>query len=306
MVVFSFFLTVTLLAFFVTMVNLEVKHKVKNRIDSFIQGEDDAEAKEEKSHKFSARERINSLKNKIRDYYVSNMPSQKEEEQQKKLLQAGNPFNMTVADFYFINTIIRIAVPLLFGALALLQGMSIYKIILMMLLGFVLSFKALDAYVNLRKKKRYRRALIELPDFLDILTISVEAGLGFDIALNRTIEKGDGILNSEFYTCLEEMRLGRTRREALTGVKERLCFDEMTSFINSVLQSDKLGIGLVQTLRTKSEDAREKKKQRAEEEAMKTSIKILFPLIFLIFPSIFIIVFGPAFLEIIKTFSSVK
>lgn len=305
MVIFSFFLTAILLGFFFVSIPLQQERKVKKRIDSFVSSEDIKI--EEKAHqKFSPKEGLISLTNKLRDHYNSTVPSRKEEEMQKKLLRAGNPFNMTVADYYILNTVIRIAMPLLFGAYAILLGLSTIKVIILALVGFVLSFKALDLYISGKTKRRYRKALKELPDFLDILTISVEAGLGFDIALSKTIENRKGILCSEFYTCLEEMRLGRTRREALISVKERLNFDEMISFVNSILQSEKLGVSIVQTLRARSEDERDKRKQRAEEAARKTSIQILFPLIFLIFPSIFIIVFGPAALQIIKSFSNVK
>lgn len=302
MVVFSFLFFVTLLEFFFVLKISEKQQKVKNRIDSFMPSKD-AKSKDKIHNKSALKERMGSLKNKMRNYYESTVPSKKEEELQKKLLQAGNPFNMTTADFYIINNIIRIAVPLLFCAYAVLLGLSTERIVLLTLMGFIISFKALDFYLSVKTKKRYKTARRELPDFLDILTISVEAGLGFDIALNKTIEKRNGVLCSEFYTCLEEMRLGRTRSEALTSVKERLNFDEMISFINSIVQSERLGVGIVQTLRAKSEDERDKRKQKAEEAAMKTSIQILFPLVFFIFPSILIILLGPAALQIMKMFS---
>lgn len=305
MVVFSFLITAALIVYFATAKSFEGEYKIKSRIDSFVMPEQ-SPAAEKKQSKSGSKKVMGSLINKLRDYYNSTLPSKNEIELQKKLLQAGNPLNMNTADYYIINTIIRIAFPLLFGAYGILLGFNLYKIILLALIGFLLSFKFLDFYISGRKKKRYRKALRELPDFLDVLTISVEAGLGFDIALNKTIEKGNGILCSEFYTCLEEMRLGRTRKEALTGVKERLNFSEMISFINSIVQSEKLGTGIVQVLRAKSEDERDKRKQRAEEAAMKTSIKILFPLLFLIFPSIFIIVIGPAALQLIKAISGIR
>lgn len=305
MVIFSFLITAVLIVYFAAAKSFEGEYRIKSRIDSFVMPEQ-SPAAEKKQSKSGSKQVMGSLIKKLRDYYNSTLPSKNEIELQKKLLQAGNPLNMTTADYYIINTIVRIAVPLLFGAYGILLGLNLYKIILLALIGFLLSFKALDFYISGRKKKRYRKALRELPDFLDVLTISVEAGLGFDIALNKTIEKGNGILCSEFYTCLEEMRLGRTRKEALIGVKERLNFSEMISFINSIVQSERLGTGIVQVLRAKSEDERDKRKQRAEEAAMKTSIKILFPLLFLIFPSIFIIVIGPAALQLIKAISGIK
>ena len=303
-VVYSFLITVMLFVFSIIIKNLEKDKKIKDRIDTQVRLRDEKEEenslKEKRSFKFRFIGRINSIRNKLRKYYNSNMPSQKEEELQKVLLRAGNPFKMTVADYYIINNLIRVAIPLLFAAYAMLLRYSVINIIVLVLVGFVLSFKTLDLYIHLKTKERYKNALRELPDFLDILTISVEAGLGFDLALSKTIDKRSGILCTEFHTCLEEIRLGKTRKEALSNVKDRLGFDEMVSFINSIIQSEKHGTGIVQVLRAKSEDERDKRKQRAEEQAMKTTIKIIFPLVFFIFPSIFIILLGPAAVQVLK------
>lgn len=301
LLVFSFLLTAILLVFSFIVWNFEKERKVKDRIDSFVKLMDKEEcepSKEKKKIKF--KDSINLIRERLREYYNNAMPSNQEEELQRKLLRAGNPFRMTVADYYIISNIIRVAMPLLFGAYAILIKCNVINIIIFVLVGFVLSFKTLDFYVSFKTRERYRKALRELPDFLDILTISVEAGLGFDLALSKTIENRNGILCFEFHTYLEEMRLGKIRKEALLGIKERLAFDEMSSFVNSIIQSEKLGTGIVHTLRAKSEDERDKRKQRAEEQAMKTTIKILFPLIFFIFPSLFIIIFGPAVLQLLK------
>ena len=109
--------------------------------------------------------------------------------------------------------------PLIFGVIALLFDLNVIQVILCILIGFILSFKALDFYIMSKAKERQKKALRELPDFLDILTISVEAGLGFDLALSKTIEKRNGILPSEFNTCLEEMRLGKTQKRSFKWSK---------------------------------------------------------------------------------------
>jgi tight adherence protein C len=131
----------------------------------------------------------------------------------------------------------------------------------------------------------------------------LEAGLGFDSAISKMVAKKEGVLAAEFRRCLEEIRLGKTRREALTGVKERLVFDEIKVLISSILQAEKLGIGLVQVLRVQSQEVRDKRKQRAEEQAMKAPIKMLFPLVLFIFPSIFIVLLGPAAIQFMQAFS---
>lgn len=146
-------------------------------------------------------------------------------------------------------------------------------------------------------------ALREFPDILDLLTVSLEAGLGFDAAVTKVVSKKEGVLASEFHRCLEEIRLGKTRREALSGIRERLEVDAVNSFISSILQAEKLGIGMVKVLRAQSQEVREQRKQRAEEAAMKAPIKMLFPLVLFIFPSLFIVLLGPAILQFIAAFT---
>jgi tight adherence protein C len=114
------------------------------------------------------------------------------------------------------------------------------------------------------------------------------------LALNKVVSKTNGILSSEFHTCLEEIRLGKSRREAFLGLRERLNFDSIVSLINSILQAEKLGMSMVQIFRIKSQDERSKRRERAEEAAMKVPIKILFPLVFFIFPCMFVVLLVPA------------
>ncbi|GEM_PF-1748145 len=300
MLLFSYFIMMSLVIVSLVLVQGEREDKKKSRIESYVH----MRAPKEEAHKVSKKDikvkfkdQFKGITQKLRKYYNTAKPTHKEDELQLKLLRAGSPLKMTVADYYIINNILRIAVPLLFVAVAIVLKLKFAQIVLVFLLGFVASFKTFDAYLSIKTRERNKKALRELPDFLDILTISVEAGLGFDLALSRTIEKRNGVLPIEFNTCLEEMRLGKTRKDALTGVKDRLNFEEMASFVNSIIQSEKLGTGIVQTLRAKSEDERDKRKQRAEEQAMKMTIKILIPLIVFIFPSIFIIALGPALLK---------
>ena len=170
-VVFAYLMTVILLAFSLIVNNFEKEKKEKGRIDAYVQLRDPEEVEaqnEKKETQFIFKDGIRSLTKKLRDYYNDTMPSKKEEELQKKLLKAGNPFRLTVADYYIINTIVRVAMPLLFFAYALLLKLSTIKIIILVFIGFSLSFVALDYYISLKTNERYRKALRELPDFLDI------------------------------------------------------------------------------------------------------------------------------------------
>jgi tight adherence protein C len=219
-----------------------------------------------------------------------------------KLLQAGRPFNMSPVDYRLLQTVLFVVCPLLFGAYAYLLHMGTTGMVTLIILGFIFAAFGPHYYLRSKAKKRSKLALRELPDILDLLTVSLEAGLGFDSALGKLIAKKHGIVSSEFQRCLEEIRLGKTRREALTGVKERLDFDEIRAFISGILQAEKLGIGMVQVMRVQSEEVREQRKQRAEEAAMKAPIKMLFPLVIFIFPCLFIVLLGPVAVEFIMNF----
>ncbi len=155
-------------------------------------------------------------------------------------------------------------------------------------------------YLTSTIKKQQSLARRALPNLLDMLTISVEAGLGFDQALARTVKNMNGLLGLELRQALAEMSLGKTRREALRDAATRINVDEFGSFVGAIVQADRLGMGIAQVLRVQSGEVRGKLRQRAEEQAMKAPIKILFPLVLFIFPGLFMIILGPAVLHIMR------
>jgi tight adherence protein C len=306
MVIILFMLTVCLFLFYVVLKIYEPQLKAKKRIEMFVnveksRGKVVEDDKEDEEESFKKRIRL-KLKGKIKEYFGEKISSTKEEVLEKKLLQAGNPFGMTYIDYQVLKISMRIFAPALSIIFGKFMGGSIGEIIFLAFIGFMVGFFTPDWYIKQKIKLRYKLALKELPDFLDLLTVCLEAGLGFDLALSKVISKNTGILSTEFHISLEEIRLGKTRKEALSGIKERLEFDEVKSLINNILQAEKLGISIVQVLRIKSAEEREKRKQRAEEEAMKAPIKILFPLVLFIFPSIFIVLLGPAVIQLMNGF----
>ena len=133
-----------------------------------------------------------------------------------------------------------------------------------------------------------------MPDALDLLTISVEAGLGFDAAMAKVHEKWINELALEFGRVIQEIRLGKLRRDALRDMSDRLGVSEMSSFVAAVIQSEQLGVSMAKVLRIQSDQMRVRRRQMAEEEAHKAPIKMVFPIALLIFPSIMIILLGPA------------
>ncbi len=162
----------------------------------------------------------------------------------------------------------------------------------------VLGFLAPDILLGYRVRGRRERIRSELPDALDLLAVSVEAGLGLDGAIAKLTEHMDGALVDEFALTLGEMRIGESRPDALRRLAERVPAPELAAFVRSVLQADQLGISLGRILRVQAADSRLRRQAAAEEKAMKAPIKMLFPTALLIFPAVFLVVLGPALLNL--------
>jgi tight adherence protein C len=305
MIYFTFFLSVSLLIYGLYLIRDEKSSYMKNRMTAFVIGvKDQTEPAAEKANHTTLYERIvKPLLNDFKRSFKKKMPGEKEAKIETKLLLAGSPFGMTPVDFRLLQISIMLLFPLLAGAYGALLQTGYAGIFLFFIVGLGAGAILPHYYLNLKKKARNRSALKELPDILDLLTVSLEAGLGFDSAVSKVVSKKDGVLSAEFHRSLEELRLGRTRREALSGIKLRVEVEEVRAFISSILQAEKLGIGMVQVLRVQSNEVRERRRQRAEEEAMKAPVKMLFPLVLFIFPSLFIVLLGPALIQFIETFS---
>jgi tight adherence protein C len=163
-------------------------------------------------------------------------------------------------------------------------------------------FRAPDFVVSSRARRRAETIRAELPDALDLLGVSVEAGLGFDASLARLTEHMSGTLIEEFALVLGEMRIGRGRHEAMRNLTARVDAPELAAFVRAVVQADQLGMSLSQILRVQAEDSRLRRQASAEEKAMKAPVKMLFPTVLFIFPSMFLVILGPALLNFTKVF----
>jgi tight adherence protein C len=179
------------------------------------------------------------------------------------------------------------------GGLTGKGSLGILLAILFVLIGFVLP----DIFVSFKARSRREEIRSELPDALDLLAVSVEAGLGFDAAISKLTEHMEGPLIDEFALSLGEMRIGETRRAALEKMVHRVQAPEIASFVRAIIQADELGISLGRILRVQATDTRNKRQAAAEEKAMKAPIKMLFPTALFIFPAMFLIILGPAFLN---------
>ena len=167
----------------------------------------------------------------------------------------------------------------------------------MALLGYVLPGMWLQSTID-RRKVQITRAL---PDALDLLTICVEAGLGFDSAMKRVAEKWEGDLSSEFGRVLQEVQLGKVRRDALRGMSARLDVRDVTTFVAAVVQAEQLGVSMAKVLRIQSDQMRIKRRQMAEKKAQEAPVKMVIPMVFLIFPSLMLVLLGPAAFQVLRS-----
>jgi tight adherence protein C len=226
---------------------------------------------------------------------------------EKRLALAGNPGNLRVADWLGIKAVAAVIGAILFfflfGVVGIL-GLPPVLRILMGAVGLLFGYTIPEFWLGGRVKKRQHAVLLQIPDALDLLTISVRAGLGFDAALAKVVEKLDGPLTDEFRRALAEVRVGKTRREALRDIVPRTEVPPLTNFIGAIIQAEQLGVSISKVLQVQSEQLRIERRQRAEEMAAKAPIKMLFPLVGCIFPSLFIIILGPAIILIMQNLSS--
>jgi tight adherence protein C len=224
------------------------------------------------------------------------------ERTEKRLALAGNPGDMRVADWLGIKAVGTIVGAILFFVLFVIVGFMSLPVPLnfvMAGIGGLFGYTLPEFWLGGRVRKRQHAILLMIPDALDLLTISVRAGLGFDAALGKVVEKLPGPLSDEFRRALAEVRVGKQRREALRDIVARTEVGPLTNFIGAIIQAEQLGVSISKVLQVQSEQLRIERRQRAEEQAAKAPIKMLFPLVGCIFPSLFIVILGPALILIV-------
>jgi tight adherence protein C len=211
---------------------------------------------------------------------------------------AGNPAGLKALDFIGLRILFALIVGGFIFALMVGFTTSPAQAFVFGLLFSSLGYLLPVMWLGGRIKGRRLDIMQALPDALDLLTISVEAGLGFDAALAKVVEKWDNALTREFSRVLAEIRVGKLRREALRDMAERVEVPELRSFVAAIVQADQLGASIGRILHVQAAQMRQRRRQKAEELARQAGIKIMFPLIFLIFPALFIVILGPAVISI--------
>jgi tight adherence protein C len=228
-------------------------------------------------------------------------PQQTLEQTRHRLELAGNPNNWSAAEFWGLRVVATVVLGGLIFLLMSLSGQPFGKRLLLGAAAAAIGFLYPQIWLNSKIRSRQAAIIKALPDALDLLTICVEAGLGFDAAMQRVSEKWDDPLSQEFGRVIRDIGLGRARRDGLRDMADRMEVPDVTSFVAAIIQTEQLGVSIAKVLRIQSDQMRIKRRQRAEEKAHQAPIKMLFPLVFLIFPTIYIVLLGPAILTVMES-----
>jgi tight adherence protein C len=272
---------------------------LQTRLAEFIQRGDVTSLEEiELSQPFSERVIVPVIR-RIGEFSARFTPQKAIQDTARRLELAGNPWPIDAATFLAIRFILAVVLGGFLVAVVLISPPSNPSDNFMYIggatfAGFFLPHLMLTSRIT-RRQKEIRKAM---PDALDLLTICVEAGLGFDAAMSKVSEKWENELSLAFARTIREVQLGKVRREALKDMSDRLGIAEMTSFVAAIIQSEQLGVSMAKVLRIQSDQMRVKRRQYAEEEAHKAPIKMIIPMALLIFPSIMIIILTPAAIQI--------
>ena len=229
-------------------------------------------------------------------------PRSNVEKLKQNLLEAGSPSKIGPSEFLGLRLVVGGVAGGAFFLMFAVTGAALGQLLLFPLVIAGIGYMIPGIWLSRKIKARKSEIQMALPDAIDLLTISVEAGLGFDPALQRVAEKWDNELTREFRRMLGEIRMGKSRREALREMANRVNIDDLNVFIASVVQADQLGVSISQVLRVQSKQMRLRRRQRAEEKAHKAPIKMLFPMILLIFPAMYVVILGPAIPQIMGGF----
>ncbi|MFQ6015722.1 MAG: type II secretion system F family protein [Anaerolineae bacterium] len=218
-----------------------------------------------------------------------------------KLELAGNPNNWQPSDFLGVRGLSALICTILPLLLFLVARAPLLNTIMFSGLFGLLGFFLPAAWLGRKISARQKEIVKALPDALDLLSISVEAGLGFDAAMSRVSEKWDNELSRAFGQVIRRIRVGKTRQDALRDMANSMNVPDVTNFVAAVIQADQLGVSIAKVLHIQSEQMRIKRRQRAEEEAQKAPVKMVFPLVLLELPSLFIVLLGPAVPRVLRT-----
>lgn len=300
LITFIFFMSVFMLIFGILYTVSGDKLKIENRLEQ-IKDIHNLEENDILNKSFSDRA-IKPLYDSITQFLLKITPGNKIAVMNKKLEKAGLLKNTTTEKYLYKKSMISFTAAILSGTLIYLAKPDLLVALLISVFILLLMNTLFNFSLSKKITDRQKNILRDLPYTLDLITVSVEAGLSFDGAIARVVNNLNGELCDEFGKSLKEMRMGIQKKAALKNMSERCEVRELSLLITSLIQADDLGVSLGKVLRIEAANLREHRKQAARERAMKAPVKMLFPLIFFIFPSIFIIILGPAVIKMMSIF----
>ena len=255
----------------------------------------------ELSQPFSARV-VKPLIRGVAQFVGRFAPQRNIQEMRRKLELAGKPYGWGPTEFLGVRGLAGILLATMTFLLLTLTGQYLPKRVLATFVAGGLGFYLLPTlWLSSKIRRRQTEIVKALPDALDLLTISVEAGLGFDAAMQKVAEKWENELSLAFNRVIQEIQMGKLRREALRDMADRMDVSDVNSFVAAIIQADQLGVSIAKVLRIQSEQMRIRRRQRAEEKAHQAPVKMLFPMVFLIFPALLIVLLGPAILTVMNS-----
>lgn len=278
------------------------QNSVRERLER-IRTEHGLEADEVYSRSFSDRV-VKPALDGIGRYLMRMAPTELVGSLEKKIIMAGRPYGLSARTWFGIQTVMTVVLPLLLLVVLLQARADMARGFLLILAVGGIGLLLPNLILNGKIRDRQKSILKTMPDVMDLLTVSVEAGLGFDAALSKVVEKMPGTLSQEFQVLLSEIKIGKSRKDAMYQMADRIGVQDFRSFISAVIQADQLGVSLGRVLRIQSEQIRLNRRQRIQEKAMKAPIKMLIPMVVFIFPAIFIVLLGPTAINLMHMFAS--
>jgi len=280
------------------------ERKIKDRLQKYAQLQKEVLPREVELQQSFWERLIRPILQKVAVIFVKLTPIGFKDSLRKKLVLAGHPFDLEAKEVLAIQGSMMVVLPIV--VFLIVVQFAWQQAILLAIVSAVASYLMPQFLLSKKITERQQEIQQTLPDVLDLLTVSVEAGLGFDSALVKVVDKIKGPISEEFERLLQEIRMGKPRRDAMRDLGNRTNVEDLANFITAIVQADKLGVSIGKVLRVQSNQIRLKRKQRAEEAAMKAPIKMLLPLVFFIFPTIFIILLGPAVIKVINSFTNLN
>ncbi|MBP2028297.1 tight adherence protein C [Acetoanaerobium pronyense] len=241
---------------------------------------------------------IRPFTSKVSKEIYKRTPKGRSKEIERKLEIAGHPYGLSLSGWIIASSIVTWVLPIVFIMIISIGPYTNFMKVLYSVLFFGFCFIFPNFVLNQKIRERKFVLSRQLPDILDLMTVSVESGLSFDSAMAKVAEKGSNELSKEFGKVVYEIQMGISRRQALKNMVQRCDTDDVRVFLSSVIQAEQLGVSIGKVLRVQSAQMRTKRRQRAEELAMKAPIKMIIPIVFFIFPSMFVVILGPALIQI--------